>query len=189
MVLFVNFVFYQVGWFACVLGAAWGAPGLGMGLATALVAAHFFLTTNRTSQLQLGLAAAAVGLVIDTSQLALGVFRFPTTTTWEWLPPIWMTVLWVQFATTFQYSMRWLSGRYTLAAAFALVGAPAAFFAGERFGAVEFLQPRVLHYGLLAAFWSIAVPLLVYISDQLASGEEAAGYRWFTSYAERAAAK
>ena len=167
MTPFVNFLLYQIGWFCCVLGAAWQFPWLGMFIALGLVGAHFWLATDRTTQLKLVLVAAGVGFVIDSTQLWMGVFTFPSGLVVDWLPPPWMSVLWVQFATTFHYSMRWLSRRYRLCACFGLMGAPLAFFAGERLGAVEFLSPRLEHYAFLALFWSVAVPLLIYVSDYL----------------------
>lgn len=179
MTPFVNFLLYQIGWFCCVLGAAWHSPWLGMSIALGLVAAHFWLATDRTTQLKLVLAAAGVGFIIDSSQLWIGAFVFPSGILVDWLPPPWMTVLWIQFATTFRYSMRWLSRRYALSAFFGFTGAPLAFFAGERLGAIQFLTPRLTHYALLALLWSVAVPLLVYVSDYLlARGQSSPGYRW-----------
>jgi hypothetical protein len=178
MTPFVNFLLYQIGWFCCVLGAAWHFPWLGMTIALGLVGVHFWLATDRTTQLKLVLAAAGVGFVIDSSQLWLGVFSFPSGTVVDWLPPPWMSVLWVQFATTFHYSMRWLNRRYTLSACFGFAGAPLAFFAGERLGAIEFLAPRLTHYAILAFFWLAAVPLLIYVSDYLlARSSRTPGYR------------
>jgi hypothetical protein len=181
----VNFLLYQVGWFCCVLGSAWHSPWLGMSIALCLVGVHFWLTTARATQMQLVLVAAGVGLVVDSVQLWAGVFTFPQDAVVEWLPPPWMSVLWMQFATTFQYSMRWLSGRYAVSACFGLAGAPLAFFAGERLGAIEFLSPRLTHYAVLALLWSVAVPLLIYLSDLLAALRPAsASYRWLTGSSE-----
>ena len=179
MIRFINFVLYQTGWFCCVLGAAWQIPWLGMSIALALIGIHLWLSTDRTVQLKLLFVAAVFGLAVDSTQLWAGVFAFSSGVIVEWLPPPWMTILWMQFATTFHYSMRWLSRRYMLSACFGLAGAPLAFFAGERLGAVEFLQPRVMHYAALALLWSVAVPLLIYVADcLLARGQTAASYRW-----------
>jgi hypothetical protein len=89
-----------------------------------------------------------------------------------------MTVLWIQFATTFRYSLSWLGGRYLVAGIFGLTGAPLAFFAGESLGAVSFQPPRFLHFGILAGLWSVAIPLLFYLSDRISSATlQPAAYR------------
>ena len=156
----MNFLLYQAGWFACVLGAAWGFPWFGASIAICLIATHVWLSTNPATQLKLILVSAGVGLLVDSVQLWAGVFRFSAGVLVPWLPPLWMTVLWMQFATTFHYSMKWLGGRYAWSALFGLVGAPLAFFAGERLGAIEFLAPRLPHYAILATLWCCAIPLL-----------------------------
>jgi len=178
-VRFLNFVFYQMGWFACVLGVAWNLQWLGVTIALGLVGTHLCLATDRAVQIKLALAAATVGLLIDAAQLRAGVFTFPQGVVIDGVPPPFMVVLWVQFVTTFRYSCSWLSKRYRLAASFGIIGAPLAFFAGERLGAIEILSPRLVHFGVLGMLWSLAVPALVLVSDRLASRAAAApGYRW-----------
>jgi hypothetical protein len=175
----LNFVFYQVGWFACVLGMAYGLQWLGMTIALALVGLHLCLSTDRGVQVRICLAAALFGLIIDTGQFWAGVFTFPEGIVIEWLPPPTLAVLWIQFATTFRYSMSWLSRRYAVGALFGLFGAPLAYFAGERFGAIEFLPPRMANFVLLGVIWSVAVPALVYLSDRWATRWAVPpGYRW-----------
>lgn len=132
-------------------------------------------------QVKLVCLAAGVGLIVDCVQLQIGVFSFPRGAIIDWLPPASIVVLWMQFATTFRYSMRWLSGRYLLCAVFGLVGAPLAFFAGERLGAIEFLSPRLLNFAILGFIWSIAVPLLINLSDHLTSQiTSVPQYRWLS---------
>jgi hypothetical protein len=169
LVRLVNFLLYQAGWLACVLGAAWQYPWTGMFLALLLVAVHLWLCSQPIEQIKLLLVSAGVGLVVDSTLLWAGAYRFSAGMHTTWLPPLWMTVLWMQFATTFQYSMRWLSGRYGLSALFGLFGAPLAFYAGERLGAIEFLAPRLLHFLALGILWCGAIPLLIYLSDRLAA--------------------
>ena len=177
----VNFSLYQAGWFACVLGAAWGFPWLGASIAISLIATHLWLSPNPTTQWKLILVSAGVGLLVDSVLLWAGLFRFSAGVLVPWLPPLWMTVLWMQFATTFHYSMNWLSGRYAVSALFGFVGAPLAFFAGERLGAIQFLAPRLPHFATLATLWCFAIPLLIYVSDRFAAQSHSKPtyrYRW-----------
>ena len=142
---FKKLVIYQVGWFACVLGAAWDRQGIGVTIALCSLGTHLWLSNDRQSQIRLIVAAAAIGFVVDTAQLWAGIYKFPHGTLLESFPPPFMTVLWMQFATTFRYSMSWLSKRYVLCAMLGLLGAPLAFLAGEQLGAIVFLSPRVTH--------------------------------------------
>lgn len=176
----LNFLLYQIGWFACVWGATSSHPSLAIAVAVGLVAVHMGLTTQPISQSKLLMASFAIGLTVDTTLLAIGVCQFPTDSFVVWLPPVWMSILWIQFATTLRYSLLWISGRYGLAALLGLVCAPLAFLAGERMGAIQFLDPRVTSVGMLGLFWSAAMPLLVYVSDRLHASEKTiTGYRGF----------
>ncbi len=166
----INFCLYQSGWFACVLGLAWGFQWTGISIALILVGVHFWLAMDRALQIKLTLFAAAWGLMIDSVQMWLGVFTFPDGKLVAWLPPPSITVLWLQFATTFRYCLHWLGGRYALSGLFGFLGAPLAFFAGERLGAIEFLAPRIPHFTVLAVLWLVSVPLLVLVSDRLGAG-------------------
>ena len=167
MAVFANFCLYQLGWFACVLGAGMGRPGLGMAFALALIVVHLWLSGGTLRQLTLMATAGVIGLTIDTLQLWWGVFCFPHGVIVRWLAPLWVGVLWMQFATILPFSLRWLSRRYGLSAALGLVGGPLAYYAGEKAGAVEFLSPRFLHLGVLGVVWSVAFPALIWISDRL----------------------
>jgi len=176
----VNFLLYQTGWFACVLGAAYSHRWLGVAIATSLLALHMFLTTERASQAKLLLVTFGVGLVVDSTLLAIGVYRFPSEGIVVWLPPIWMSVLWIQFATTFRYCLQWLSGRYSLSVLLGFAGAPLAFLGGESLGVIFFLEPRLPNLMILALLWAAAIPLLIYLSDQIHAGvKTAANYRGF----------
>lgn len=179
----VNFVLYQVGWFCCVLGAAWNVPWIGTVLASTLVVVHFCLAYHRSSQFILVLAAAAIGLIVDTSLLWCGAFRFPSGMVVTWLPPPWMSVLWMQFATTLHYSLGWLTRSLRGSTVLGLIGAPLAFFGGEKLGAIEFLPPRGWHYLYLAIMWAVAIPTLAAVARHLQANTSAtAGYRyWGTS--------
>jgi hypothetical protein len=182
MVQLLNFALYQVGWFACVLGAAYGEASWGVAVAMSLVGLHMLLTTDRINQAKLLFVSASVGLVVDIALLRIGVYQFPSASLLDGLPPLWMSALWIQFATTFRYCMRWLSGRYAVCGVLGLAGAPAAFLGGERLGAVAFCAPRVTNVLILGSLWAIAIPLLIYLSDKIhAKAVAEASYRGLSS--------
>lgn len=173
-----NAVIYQVGWFACVLGAAWGHGSTGAGLALVLVAVHLALAEHPGRELPLLLAAGTVGIVADTLHARFGVLNFNGHEAGQ-LAPLWIVALWIQFGTVLHFCMKWLSRRYLLAAVLGLVGGPMSFLAGERLGAATFGEPRLACLAILALTWSIALPLLVAIADRFAGST--ASYRIFPS--------
>ena len=68
----VNYTLYQIGWFACVLGAASQRPWAGCLIAMMLVGAHLALSVERLLEVQLVLLATAVGAIVEMIQIAAG---------------------------------------------------------------------------------------------------------------------
>jgi hypothetical protein len=50
------------------------------------------------------------------------------------------------------------------------IGGPAAFYAGERLGAVQFHPTEGLSLTVLAVVWAILMPLLLHLADTLDDG-------------------
>lgn len=164
-----NVVGQQLGWFACVVGAAQGYPFLGATAALIVVAFHLRALADPVRELKLLALAAGLGIVVESGLQAGGTIRYAGS--WDavpWLCPPWIAVLWLQFGTTIRIGFRWLRGRPWLAAAVGMIGGPLAFRAGEALGAVRFAPDRRLTYLALAAVWGICLPILTVAAGRLA---------------------
>lgn len=174
----VNYVLYQAGWCACVLGAAWGRPWLGTALGVVPIVAHVAWSRRRAEAAALALGTAAIGVVVDATQIALGTLRFDVGSVVAWLPPPWLVLVWAQFAMTFHFGLAWLKERPLAAAAFGALGGPLAFVAGARLGVVTLhpeLWPSLLS---LALTWAIAMPAAARLAARQSGRDGIAAYRW-----------
>ena len=153
-----QFVQLQVGWFACVLGAAHGRPWLGPFVVTVLLALHWKWSDRRRDDLVLMLAAGAFGLTIDSAQAAVGWLRFEGSLL-PWLSPPWIVALWIHLGTTRNGLLGLLASRLALAPLVGGVGGPIAYLAGARLGAAELLGPAVVS---IAAVWAVFLPLAAF---------------------------
>ncbi|MDO3379789.1 DUF2878 domain-containing protein [Geoalkalibacter halelectricus] len=72
----LNVALYQLGWWFCVLGAAWGAPLVGAGLALLPLTAHLLLADSPKPQAALMSVACLIGFIVDSLQQLLGVMTF-----------------------------------------------------------------------------------------------------------------
>ena len=174
----VNITLYQVGWFCCVLGAAWGYPVSGGLAALALTFLHVILARDRQAEIKLMLAAMAIGIVVDSGQQALGIFTFKTDPAWPLWLPLWVFVIWAQFATLFHFALNWLQKRYLLTAVFGGIGGPLAYYAGVRLGAATFPADITMSIASLAICWAIVTPLLVYLATLFAPVQLPGRYRF-----------
>lgn len=150
----INFVAYQLAWFAVVLGAANDHAGAGAALALVVVAAHLALR-RETLDLKLIALAAGVGLLVDSTLVITGQVRFAS----AWpagMAPCWMISLWMAFATTLNHSLRWLVRRPLLAALGGALGGPLAYLAGAQLDALSLVSPATA-LPMIAVLWMLAM--------------------------------
>jgi hypothetical protein len=166
MRVIVNFVGFQIGWFACVLGAAYGKPWVGPLVVLFLFLVHLALSGEKPREVALALAAAVIGFAFDSLLIAAGTF-FPARDFFPApLSSLWLVAMWVNFALLLNVSLRWLKGRYFLGAALGFIGGPMAYYAGARLGAIRMPDPLALKLLILAVAWGLAVPFLFWISGK-----------------------
>ena len=162
-----NFILFQVGWFSCVLGGASdGLAWLGVAVASLIVAVHLSRANSPREEMILIAAALLIGTLWDGSLTMAGIFIFEEPTLLPNFAPYWLIAMWALFATTLNVSLKWLKGRYLLAAVFGALGGPAAYYAGHRLGAVEFSDTLTAMLAV-AAGWSIIMPLLLLLASRL----------------------
>jgi hypothetical protein len=154
-----NFVLFQIGWFACVLGAAHGPAWAGALTALAIVAWHIARAVVPRRELSLVACAAALGIVFESLLVQSGWIRFGAGVLVEGAATYWMVALWALFATTLNVSLRGLRTHGWLAALLGAIGGPLAYFAGARLGALELVATGA-GLAAIAAGWAVLTPLL-----------------------------
>ncbi|PLX83073.1 MAG: DUF2878 domain-containing protein [Desulfuromonas sp.] len=164
MTTLINLALYQIGWFCCVLGAAHGYAVTGAFCALALCGLHLLLVKNRGTELRLMIQACLLGAIIDSTQQAVGILTFTVDSAWPFWLPLWVFVIWAQFATLFRFALSWLQGRYLLASLFGFVGGPLAYYAGVRLGAANFSDPIWLSLACLGVVWAAVTPFLLWLA-------------------------
>jgi hypothetical protein len=156
----VNFVAFQLGWFACVLGAANASAWLGLAVVGLVIGLHLFLAEQPGRESRLIVLAVLMGLVFDSLLVNSGWLRYVSPGPFEGLAPFWILAMWALFATTLNVSMSWLKDKPAMAVLLGAVFGPLSYLAGQRLGALEFVD---FDSGMLALVmvWALAMPLLM----------------------------
>jgi hypothetical protein len=157
--LVMNAVLFQFAWFGAVLGAARGLPWLGVIAVAAVVAWHLARARQPAREFGLVALALAMGAVFETLLVQAGLLQFEGGALLAGTAPVWMVALWASFATTLNVSLRALRPRLLAAALLGAIGAPLAYLAGQKLGAVQFPQPGSA-LAVIAAGWAVLTPLL-----------------------------
>jgi len=161
----LNFACFQVGWFACALGAARGCPLLGPLVVGVLLILQLPLVPAPGKQARFVLAATLLGWLIDSGLACADVFTFPAGSGLLGFCPLWMAALWANFAGTLHLCLNWLRGGYWLAFVLGACGGPLAYYAGQRMGAMQLGGNMALSLTIIAVEWALATPSLVYLSE------------------------
>jgi hypothetical protein len=72
----VNYTLYQIGWFACVIGAPSQRPWTGCPIGMIVVGVHVALSVERVLEVRLVVLTTAVGAAVEMLQIAAGTYRF-----------------------------------------------------------------------------------------------------------------
>lgn len=164
MNLVINFIGFQIGWFACVIGAAQSLPFFSILCALVIVAFHLY-RNNSSAELYIIITAIVIGFIWETLLLSTGWLSYSLTSDSLVFAPIWLVAMWALFASTVNHSMAWLKGRWLLASLLGAIFGPLAFIAGETFGAVVFLD-RFFALLSLVLGWAVLMPLLLWLADK-----------------------
>ena len=173
----LNYLLYQVGWFACVFGAVTDHPWLGAAAGAILAGLHVTWAQRRGDELVLVLSAVLAGFLVDGLQIHLGRLEFPAQPAGSPVPPLWLLVMWAQFGSTLRFSLRWLSDHWFKAVAFGALGGPLAYLGGARLEAVRIAEPVAQSLLGLAVLWALAVPGLAILARAGLGRPGAGGYR------------
>ena len=159
----------NIGWFACVLGAARNDHWLSVLVVPMLGVIHLLVIGRARilSAILLMLASLAVGLGLDSVLILIGAYEpnrwlipFPLTT-------IWLLMLWVNFSLALNESLQWLQEHLLVAGMLGSVFGPAAYLAASRLEAIEIATPIYAGLFPICIGWSIAMPLMSLVAKIL----------------------
>lgn len=159
---FWNLISVNIGWLACITGAAHGYHWLGMVVVPILFVIHITAIQRRKilKIFIVAMATTAIGFLTDTTLIIIGTVE-PN----RWLMPapfttVWDLMIWANFSLTLNASLRFLQKRPLVAAFLGTICAPGTYYAGDRLGALNFSEPVFSSLLWVGAVWLFAMPCL-----------------------------
>lgn len=161
----INQGLFQLSWPACVVGAAWGIAGWSGTLVVAVLALWQLHPRRRHHNDGRMIALCLViGFGLDTLWLQTGLLAYAMPWPSSEFAPFWILLLWLAMALVLNHSMGAFKHQLRLIGILAAVASPLSYYAGSRFGAVEWLAPAwqvVLATGLS---WALLLPALFWLA-------------------------
>ena len=163
-----NVISVDIGWGACVLGAAWGYHWLGMVVVLLLLIIHIAVIERNKIRIVfiVALITIATGFLADTLLIILG-----TVAPNRWLMPppltaLWDLMIWVNFSLSLDRALRFLQKKPLLAAVLGAVIAPPTYYAAGRLGALRFSEPSYLGLIWIGVIWFVVMPWLALMAKR-----------------------
>ncbi len=155
-----NFLSIDIGWSACILGASYGYPWLGLIVVPILFVIHITLIEIRNIRavFTVALITMGIGFFADTLLIVLGIVEPKR---WIMPPPfipLWDLMIWANFSLALDVSLRYLQKKPFAAALLGALLAPGTYFAGDRLGALHFAEPIGLNLVWVGIVWFFAMP-------------------------------
>ena len=152
-----NIVWFQVSWFACVL------IGNKAALVVLLIISIAYLLIDKLRiEWPLIVGIGLLGLIVDISLIQLGVLKSPGL----FLPPFWLSVLWVTFATTINHSLKPLLDKRALFLVLAIVGGPFCYKLGVQLSNIQFGYQHSISLMIIAVTWLVAGLVILKLYDR-----------------------
>lgn len=159
-----NIICFQLGWFACVLGASYGYFWLGPLCVTLILLLHLKIHHSWKWEWPLLTAGMISGLIFDSLLILLDIQEPKRALMPAPLTTVWLLAMWINFTLTLNISLRFLQKKLFLAAVCGFIAGPSAYYSGEILGAIQIKEPLYLHLLVLAVVWMLATPGLLLIA-------------------------
>ena len=164
-----NVILFYIIWWGCVLGVKYSYNLLGLVLTLMVLAIHLkivSLNSNYISELKLILYSGALGVIVESIHLYGGILNYNGYIFQESnFPPIWIICMWLGFATTLNYSMYWMKGKWFIMIIAGAVFGPLSYMAGVNLGTISFNFSNSFSCFFIALTWAISIPLLYILNE------------------------
>jgi hypothetical protein len=157
-----NVISADIGWLACIAGAAQGHPWLGLVVVPILFGIHISAieTHNIHAVFIVALTTMAIGFLMDTLLILFGTVE-PN----RWIIPapfttLWDIMIWANFSLMLDTSLRFLQKKPLAAACLGAISAPGAYYAGDRLGALSLSGPLFSSLLWVGVVWFFVMPSL-----------------------------
>ena len=157
----VSFLSFNLGWWACALGANYGYPWLGPALLPLWVGVHLALSPTPCGELLFFILLAGIGFVVDSAFIKLELFTVADTTAWA---PLWLVSMWILMGLTYESILSWRRYTWLLLLSGAVTG-PLTYVWCEAVELLTYARPVWLAVGVHGLIWGALTPLLFRVRD------------------------
>ncbi|MFN3746944.1 MAG: DUF2878 domain-containing protein [Hyphomicrobiaceae bacterium] len=159
---------FQAVWLVCAWSAAHGRTVQAVAVCCAYAVIAVGLSRDRVPAARLAALSAALGMVVESLLIGLGILIHVTTWPSPLIAPAWLIALWMAYGATVPATRKLLGTRARLKSVLAgAIFGPLAYVAGGALGALTIVQPALPAILTIALLWSATQLLLFSVGREL----------------------
>jgi len=164
-----NVISADIGWLACIAGAAQGYPWLGLVVVPILFGIHIAAIETHNIRAVFIVAAMimVIGFFMDTLLIIIGTVEPNSWIIPAPFTPLWDIMIWANFSLMLDTSLRFLQKKPLAAAFLGALTAPGAYYAGDRLGALNLSEPLLGSLLWIGVVWFFVMPCLSLITRSI----------------------
>jgi len=151
---------FNIAWLVCVILGDLAAV---MACVVVLLL-HFLLISRHLAEASLLLRVVILGWLVDTALFSANIL---TSDGEAIFPPLWLSCLWLLFATTLNHCFVWFQQHKIVAMMVGAIAGPSSYYAGCQLSAIAMGEPPLTSLLIIALVWAVIFPVVLSWASRL----------------------
>ena len=156
----INASLFNIAWLVCVI---FGDLAAAMACAVVL-ALHFLFVSRNPIEGSLLLKVVILGWLVDTALFSANLLISDVGSNF---PPLWLSCLWLLFATTLNHCFVWFQQHNIVAMIVGAIAGPTSYYAGCQLSAIAMGESPLTSLLIIALVWAVIFPLVLSWASRL----------------------
>ena len=150
----INASMFNIAWLVCVILGDLAAV---MACVVVLLL-HFLLVSRHLAEASLLLKVVILGWLVDTALFSINIL---TSDGGVIFPPLWLSCLWLLFATTLNHCFVWFQQHKIVAMIVGAIAGPTSYYAGCQLSVIAMGEPLLTSLLIIALVWAVIFPMVL----------------------------
>ena len=156
----INASLFNIAWLVCVI---FGDLAAVMACVVVLFL-HYLLVSRCVAEVGLVLKVVILGWLVDTALFSANIL---TSDGGAIFPPLWLSCLWLLFATTLNHCFFWFQQHNIVAMIVGAIAGPTSYYAGCQLSAITMGESSLTSLLIIALVWAVIFPLVLSWASRL----------------------
>ena len=163
----INASLFNIAWLVCVIFGDLAA----VIACTVVLLLHFLLVSRNPLEASLLIKVVIFGWFIDTALFSANIL---TSHVGAIFPPLWLSCLWLLFATTLNHCFVWFQQHKIVAIIVGAIAGPSSYFAGCQLSTIAIGEPSSTSLLIISLVWAVIFPVVLSWANRINNQSQSA---------------